>query len=225
MIIYADFTSAYCYLASLRVDRLMAAGRGLVDWRAVEHRPGLPRSGLQLSGTAQLIRGRELAAARCLLAPREEFEARNPRFLPNTQSANARLRHRPRPRARRRRTTRPLRRLLGAGTAHWSSRRVAARSADNAEPEPVDEDTHTRVANRVVEPGNVRRPHARLRTRHRMRPGGVGTADRPPLACCLTTAHLGRSNRSAQEDRPGPVGQHVPDLRSGPRVDRPDWAP
>lgn len=89
MIIYADFTSAYCYLASLRVDRLMAAGRGPVDWRVVEHRPGLPRPGLQLSGTAQLIRGRELAAARGLLAPREEFEARNPRFLPNTQSANA----------------------------------------------------------------------------------------------------------------------------------------
>jgi len=89
MIIYADFTSAYCYLASLRADRLMAAGRDPVDWRAVEHRPGLARPGVQLSGTAQLIRGRELAAARCLLAPREEFEARNPRFLPNTRSANA----------------------------------------------------------------------------------------------------------------------------------------
>lgn len=89
MIIYADFTSAYCYLASLRVDRLMAAGHGPVDWRAVEHRPGLPRPGLQLSGTAQVIRGRELAAARCLLTHREEFEARNPRFLPNTRPANA----------------------------------------------------------------------------------------------------------------------------------------
>lgn len=89
MIIYADFTSAYCYLASLRVDRMMTAGRRPVDWRAVEHRPGLPRPGLQFSGTAQVIRGRELAAVRCLLTPREEFEARNPRFLPNTRSANA----------------------------------------------------------------------------------------------------------------------------------------
>jgi len=89
MIVYADFTSAYCYLASLRVDRLLTAGHGVVDWRAVEHRPGLPRPGLQLSGTAQLIRGRELADARCLLAPREEFDAREVRFLPNTRSANA----------------------------------------------------------------------------------------------------------------------------------------
>ena len=89
MIIYADFASAYCYLASLRVDRMMTAGHGPVDWRAVEHRPGLPRPGLQLSGTAQVIRGRELAAARCLLTHREEFEARNPRFLPNTRSTNA----------------------------------------------------------------------------------------------------------------------------------------
>lgn len=89
MIIYADFTSAYCYLASLRADRLMTAGHGPVDWRAVEHRPGLPRPGLQLSGTAQVIRGRELAAARSLLTHREDFEARNPRFLPNTRPANA----------------------------------------------------------------------------------------------------------------------------------------
>lgn len=88
MIIYADFTSAYCYLASLRVDRLMTADHDPVDWRAVEHRPGLPRPGLNLSGTAQVIRGRELAAARGLLTRREEFEARNPRFLPNTWSAN-----------------------------------------------------------------------------------------------------------------------------------------
>lgn len=88
MIIYADFTSAYCYLASLRVDRLLTAGHPPIDWRAVEHRPGLPRPGLQLSGAAQVIRGRELAAARGLLAHREVFEARNPRFLPNTRPAN-----------------------------------------------------------------------------------------------------------------------------------------
>lgn len=88
MIICADFSSAYCYLASLRVDRLTTAGQDPVDWRAVEHRPGLPRPGLHLSGTAQVIRGRELAAARCLLTHREEFDARNPRFLPNTRLAN-----------------------------------------------------------------------------------------------------------------------------------------
>lgn len=88
MIVYADFASAYCYLASLRVDRLESAGHETVDWRAVEHRPLLPRPGLTLSGTAQVIRGRDLAAARSLLTPREEFDARNPRFLPNTRSAN-----------------------------------------------------------------------------------------------------------------------------------------
>lgn len=88
MIIYADFTSAYCYLASLRVDRLPADDRGPIDWRTVEHRPGLPVPGLRLSSRAQVVRGRSLAAARSLLALREPFEARSPRFLPHTRSAN-----------------------------------------------------------------------------------------------------------------------------------------
>ena len=88
MIVYAHFTSAFCYLASLRVDRLTATHDTPVDWRAIEHRPGLVRPGLQLSSTAQVIRGRELTAARSLLTHREQFPARNPRFLPNVNAAN-----------------------------------------------------------------------------------------------------------------------------------------
>ena len=88
MIVYADFTSAFCYLASLRIDRLTATHDTPVDWRAIEHRPGLICPGLQLSSTAQVIRGRELTAARSLLTHREQFPARNPRFLPNVNAAN-----------------------------------------------------------------------------------------------------------------------------------------
>lgn len=87
--VYADFTSAECYLASVRTDRLIEAGNRAPDWRAVEHRPRLPLSGVRLNGAAHAIRGKELATARQLLEPGEVFEARNPGFLPNTRAAIA----------------------------------------------------------------------------------------------------------------------------------------
>lgn len=87
--VYADFTCASCYLASIRADRLIERGHPAPDWRAVEHRPRLPLAGIRLHGSAQAIRGRELAATRLFLQPGERFEARNPRFLPNTRAAIA----------------------------------------------------------------------------------------------------------------------------------------
>lgn len=87
--VYADFTSAACYLASLRTDRLLRSGRPAPDWRMVELRPRLPLKGIRLSASAQAFRARELAATREQLMPGEEFEARNPRFLPNTRAAVA----------------------------------------------------------------------------------------------------------------------------------------
>jgi hypothetical protein len=183
MIIYADFTSAYCYLASLRLDRLMAAGHDPVDWRAVEHRPGLPRPGLHLNDTARLIRGRELAATRCLLTHGEEFKARNPRCLPNTRSASAAYARARAPRLRRSSTSRHLRRLLGARTAHRRPRRGAAPRADHAVlPTPVPSNAHRGLANGVVEPAHRDRPHHRLRTPHRMRPCGPCRAGETPPA-------------------------------------------
>lgn len=88
-IVFADFTSAAGYLASVRTDRILAAGRPAPDWRVVEHHPQLPVSGIRLSGPAQTIRGRELAATRLQVAPDEEFGVRGPGFLPNTRAAVA----------------------------------------------------------------------------------------------------------------------------------------
>ena len=40
VIVYGDFNSLYCYLASQRADRLVRVGKADVEWCAVEHRPG-----------------------------------------------------------------------------------------------------------------------------------------------------------------------------------------
>lgn len=88
-VLYADFTSAACYLASVRVDRFLEDGQAVPSWRAVEYRPRLPRGGLHLTDTARGVRRRELDAVQQLLDPAEEFEARIPDILPNTQAAVA----------------------------------------------------------------------------------------------------------------------------------------
>lgn len=88
-VIYADFTCPACYLASLRVDRLLAAKLPAPDWRAVEHRPRLPFSGLRLDAAARDLRDRELAATRRLLRPGEELPTSAPGALPHTASAVA----------------------------------------------------------------------------------------------------------------------------------------
>lgn len=87
MIVYADFASANCYLASVRVDRLIESGYPAPDWRAVEHRPGLPPAGFGLSGPARAVRCHTLVITRQILQPGEKFEARNTAFLPNTRAA------------------------------------------------------------------------------------------------------------------------------------------
>ncbi len=47
VIIYGDFNCLYCHLASQRADRLVRAGTAHVELRAVEHRPGLPVTGVK----------------------------------------------------------------------------------------------------------------------------------------------------------------------------------
>ena len=37
IIVYADFSCPYCYLASLRADQLLWSGAAEIDWRAVTH--------------------------------------------------------------------------------------------------------------------------------------------------------------------------------------------
>lgn len=89
LIVYADFTSAACYLASVRIDQLAESGYALPAWRAVEYRPRLPMAGVRLDGPARTVRRRELDAAQQLVELSEEFEARVTDFLPNSQAAVA----------------------------------------------------------------------------------------------------------------------------------------
>lgn len=87
--VYADFSSPAGYLASLRVDRLLTAGLPVPDWRAVEHRPRLPFTGLRLDPAARAVRDRELDEVRALLRPGEELPERAPALLPHTASTVA----------------------------------------------------------------------------------------------------------------------------------------
>ncbi|MBB3042530.1 DsbA family oxidoreductase [Nocardioides soli] len=86
-IAYADFSCPMCYLASLRVDRLRATGRATPDWRAIEHRPRLPLTGLRLGPAAHRLRDRELAAVARLAESGEELPSGSPALLPHTGAA------------------------------------------------------------------------------------------------------------------------------------------
>lgn len=87
--VYADFTCPACYLASLHHDRLLAAGLHAPDWRAVEHRPRLPWTGVRLDAVAQATRDRELDEIRALAWPGEALPPHAPRLLPHTGAAVA----------------------------------------------------------------------------------------------------------------------------------------
>lgn len=87
--VYADFSCPACYLASLHQDRLVAAGLPAPDWRAVEHRPRLPVTGVRLDAGAQATRDRALDDIRALAWPGEALPAHAPGLLPHTGAAVA----------------------------------------------------------------------------------------------------------------------------------------
>ena len=86
LVVYGDFSCAMCYLASQRVDVLTRAGVA-VEWRAVEHHPELPVTGLRHDVDAQSAAARALAAAQRLLLPGEELPPAVPALVPKTQAA------------------------------------------------------------------------------------------------------------------------------------------
>jgi predicted DsbA family dithiol-disulfide isomerase len=90
LIIYADFSSPFCYLASRRVDVLRSA-KVDVDWRAVEveHAPQLPVTGRRLDEAGRRALHTDLAEIRQLLLPDEHVTWRVPDFVPNTEAAVA----------------------------------------------------------------------------------------------------------------------------------------
>jgi hypothetical protein len=88
LIVYGDFTSAECYLASRRVDVLAAAGVA-VDWRAVERMRELPVSGRRLSSAEHDALMERLASLDALLFRREALPRVVPQLLPKSEAAVA----------------------------------------------------------------------------------------------------------------------------------------
>lgn len=88
LIVYADFSSPLCYLASSRVDALRAAGID-VDWRAVERTPSLRATSRRLDSASRPALDAELAEALHMLLPDEQLTWTMPDFVPNTEAAVA----------------------------------------------------------------------------------------------------------------------------------------
>lgn len=88
LIIYGDFNCPYSYLASQRADLLSRSGAASVDWRAVEHDPGLPVTGSRSDGD-QAAWDRELAEVASLALPWEQVPNGPPVLLSNTRAATA----------------------------------------------------------------------------------------------------------------------------------------
>ncbi|MDI6912254.1 DsbA family protein [Nocardioides sp.] len=82
LVIYADFGSPACALASARADALTAADVQ-VDWRAVEPDPRLPVGGVRMGASERDALERELEAVAGLLLPGEELPGSVPAFRPN----------------------------------------------------------------------------------------------------------------------------------------------
>lgn len=86
LIVYADFSSPECYLASRRADAL--AGVGVrVDWRAVEQRPDLAARGVRWPADEQQAISERFAELDGLLLPGEGLPWAMPGVLPKTEAA------------------------------------------------------------------------------------------------------------------------------------------
>jgi 2-hydroxychromene-2-carboxylate isomerase len=86
LVVYGDFGCAMCYLASQRVDELTRAGVA-VEWRAVEHRPELPVTGLRPDVDTRSAADRAVADARALGRPGERLPVAGPALVPKAQAA------------------------------------------------------------------------------------------------------------------------------------------
>src|SRR2546430_10541168 len=71
IIIYADFSCPYSYLASLRADQLLWSGAAEIDWRAITHRRG-PSDGGSRPDDGNDDRERGLAPVAALARPGEQ---------------------------------------------------------------------------------------------------------------------------------------------------------
>ena len=86
VIIYGDFKCLYCHLSSQRADRLVRAGTANVEWRAAEHRPGLPVTGAKPPPDGA-GRDDDMAEAARLALPGDWLPAAVPAVVTNTRAA------------------------------------------------------------------------------------------------------------------------------------------
>lgn len=86
LVVYADFSSPDCYLASRRVDSLVAAGVP-VDWRAVEGAPLMQFIGHRLPAMEQDAIADRFRMLDGLLLPGETLPWSMPRIVPKTEAA------------------------------------------------------------------------------------------------------------------------------------------
>ena len=86
VIVFGDFNSLHCYLASQRADRLVREGKADVEWCAVEHQPRLPVTGAKPTPGGMGAEG-DLAEAAQLALPGEQLPAGPPSVISNTRAA------------------------------------------------------------------------------------------------------------------------------------------
>jgi hypothetical protein len=86
VIVYGDFNSLYCHVASQRADQLVREGKADVEWCAVEHRPWLPVTGGK-PPQASVGGHDDLAGAARLALPGEHLPAALPAVISNTRAA------------------------------------------------------------------------------------------------------------------------------------------
>lgn len=85
IIVYADFSSPECYVASRRADAL--AGVARVDWRAIESRPALPVGGVPVSGEDRKALTSRFATLEKALLAGEGLSWSVPALIPKTEAA------------------------------------------------------------------------------------------------------------------------------------------
>jgi predicted DsbA family dithiol-disulfide isomerase len=89
LVIYGDFNCPFSALASARATDLEARGLAEIEWRAVEHDPGIPVAGEPVTLERRGEFERELAQIRSLLVDGEIDRLRVPDDRANTGLATA----------------------------------------------------------------------------------------------------------------------------------------
>ena len=89
LVVFGDFNCPFSCLASTRVDALLTADIADVEWRAVEHDPGIEHPSEPVTGDLAHELDRELDLVRPFVRPGEPFAMQRPPRRPNTALATA----------------------------------------------------------------------------------------------------------------------------------------